>query len=235
MIRIATLICLVAILLAAGTLFRTSYQVRDLRRELAGINSDIVREQTGIRVLRAEWAYLNSPDRLRQMSHDLTLLENLEPTQLIAGVADLPVPLPRLELGDDPVLIPDGMPMAGLRLPPHKPPPGTMTGPSIAQQPLDLPYTTVATAAAPDRQQGGQPPAALDNAAGEAIHVAGDAPATRSAVTRAPAPRSVIPVASAPVPAPTAGRSTTARRATGDSIDLMLANMMVSRSQGVTP
>ena len=126
MMRIAVFLWLIAVSLAAGTLFHTSYQVNDLRRELAHINQEIANEQIAIRVLRAEWAYLNNPDRLRTMTRDLTTLRVVEPGQMIASVAELPVPLPSMDDGGAPAIVPDGFPMAGLRMPTHKPPASTV-------------------------------------------------------------------------------------------------------------
>lgn len=59
------------VLLAAGLsvgLFWVKYQVQDLEDELAMLNRGIVTEQQTIRVLKAEWALLNDPSRLRGLA-----------------------------------------------------------------------------------------------------------------------------------------------------------------------
>lgn len=58
-------ICLAA---AAGAiLFKTSQQVTDGRQRLDRITADMRREEDSLRVLQAEWSYLNQPDRLEKL------------------------------------------------------------------------------------------------------------------------------------------------------------------------
>lgn len=68
MIRHTTLL---AILLAAAlsiVLFGVKYQVQDLEQELTSIERGILAEERAIHVLRAEWAHLNDPERLRPLA-----------------------------------------------------------------------------------------------------------------------------------------------------------------------
>jgi len=60
-----------ALLLAAAisvVLFAVKYQVQELEGELTAIERGIVKEERAIHVLRAEWAHLNDPARLRQLA-----------------------------------------------------------------------------------------------------------------------------------------------------------------------
>ena len=122
MMRIGTLVWLILAALASGALFSISYTVLALEEELEGLNHAIVEEQTAIRVLEAEWSYLNSPARLQTMIDDLTELQPMRPGQILASVDGVPHPLPVLT---EPVLAEeetgaqeaDGGAVAGLPMP----------------------------------------------------------------------------------------------------------------------
>lgn len=50
------------------SMFLLKYKVQALEDELIAQQAQIVRDRGAIRVLEAEWAYLNDPERLRQLS-----------------------------------------------------------------------------------------------------------------------------------------------------------------------
>lgn len=54
--------------LTGGTLLYTSQNVQRAEEELAALQSSIAQEQETIRVLSAEWSYLNSPARLELLA-----------------------------------------------------------------------------------------------------------------------------------------------------------------------
>jgi hypothetical protein len=88
MIRPVTLVCL---LVAAGAglhLYQVKHSVSMLDRELRDVNrqTEVARERT--QILRAEWALLNEPDRLRQVAQRHLALEPMAPTQFIREAAD---------------------------------------------------------------------------------------------------------------------------------------------------
>jgi hypothetical protein len=63
-------------LLFAGMVFAVYHlkaQVEEREKELARIQSAIDEEREAIQMLRAEWSYLNRPDRLRQLAARLEL------------------------------------------------------------------------------------------------------------------------------------------------------------------
>ncbi|MDE0060724.1 MAG: cell division protein FtsL [Defluviicoccus sp.] len=64
-------------------------EVRDLEDRLAAIHRDIAREQEALHVLRAEWSYLNRPDRLEALARRHLGLRIPEAAQTMA-VSDLP-------------------------------------------------------------------------------------------------------------------------------------------------
>ena len=97
MIRLGVLMWVWLIAGAAGVLFHVSYDVTALEDDLSALNRDIVREQEAIRVLRAEWSYLNQPERLRNLAAELTGMMPITPAQVVESAAVLPMPLPEPE------------------------------------------------------------------------------------------------------------------------------------------
>jgi hypothetical protein len=70
-------------------LFHVKYKVQALEDELKQLNSGIVHEQEQVHVLRAEWAYLNRPERLEDLNSRFLGLGPMTPAQL-GGLDDLP-------------------------------------------------------------------------------------------------------------------------------------------------
>ncbi|MFQ5983893.1 MAG: hypothetical protein ACE5LL_00075 [Alphaproteobacteria bacterium] len=52
----------------AVALFELKYEVQRLEDELAALDRDLLKSQGTIHVLRAEWSYLNRPDRLKDLA-----------------------------------------------------------------------------------------------------------------------------------------------------------------------
>lgn len=76
-------------------LFYAKYRVQTLDEQLAQTNQAILADQESIHVLKAEWAYLNQPDRLERLSRRYLDLETLTRKQ-IGSLADLPQRLSRI-------------------------------------------------------------------------------------------------------------------------------------------
>jgi hypothetical protein len=83
MIRPLTLVSLIAAAGAGLHLYQVKHSVSMLDRELREVNrqTEVVRERT--QILRAEWALLNEPDRLRQVAQRHLALEPMAPAQFI--------------------------------------------------------------------------------------------------------------------------------------------------------
>jgi hypothetical protein len=83
MIRPLTLISLIAAAGAGLYLYQVKHSVSMLDRELREVNrkTELVRERT--QIMRAEWALLNEPDRLRQVAQRHLVLEPMAPAQFI--------------------------------------------------------------------------------------------------------------------------------------------------------
>lgn len=82
--------------------YREHYQTRDALRELASLQREIVSLREALALQRAEWAYLNRPDRLRELAalnFDRLGLLPLDSAQF-GDVASIPYPMPEAPLAD---------------------------------------------------------------------------------------------------------------------------------------
>lgn len=66
----------------AVALFELKYEVQRLEEELAALDRDLLTSQETIHVLRAEWSYLNRPDRLKDLAARHLDLEPLTGEQI---------------------------------------------------------------------------------------------------------------------------------------------------------
>lgn len=73
--RKSTLMWLVLAGVASTLLFHTSQKVTDGRTTLARMNQNIQREEESLRVLQAEWSYLNQPERLEKLASQYLTLQ----------------------------------------------------------------------------------------------------------------------------------------------------------------
>jgi cell division protein FtsL len=96
----ATLFCICLAVAVGFGLFHVKYKVQALEEELARLNSQIVHEQEQLHVLRAEWAYLNRPERLEDLNSRFLGLAPVTPAQL-GRLSDLPPrPIEEAEQGE---------------------------------------------------------------------------------------------------------------------------------------
>lgn len=104
-------------------LFFLKHEVKEQEARLSNLNQEIRRNQEAIHVLKAEWAYLNDPARLRQLSERHLGLKPMQPSQ----IATLDV-LPR-------ELAPSGLAAAKPTAPP---PPAVKTEPPKQSAPAPV-------------------------------------------------------------------------------------------------
>lgn len=93
------------VVVAAFWSYRMSYAMTDRRDAAKVIKRQIAHEREAIAVLRAEWAYLNSPERLERLAklHDASLgLGPMSPKHF-AGIEEIDPPQP--DDGMEPVAI----------------------------------------------------------------------------------------------------------------------------------
>lgn len=130
MIRPTSLILMVLAAAAGGALFQVAFEVSELDDELARLNTDIRSDRDAIHVLRAEWSFLNQPERLEELTRRHLDLLPVSGAQ-IAGTGAVPV-LPQQDLpttGSNiagvvtPAAIPTASPAATPRAKPAAPAP----------------------------------------------------------------------------------------------------------------
>ena len=57
----------VLVVVCASWAYRVNYETREARGRVAELRAEIARGREALGMLRAEWAYLNRPDRLRAL------------------------------------------------------------------------------------------------------------------------------------------------------------------------
>lgn len=68
-------------ILIGAVLFQTTQRVSDGRQKLAALTHDLQEEEETLRVLQAEWSYLNQPDRLEKLSREYLKLTPMKGQQ----------------------------------------------------------------------------------------------------------------------------------------------------------
>ncbi|PPR18969.1 MAG: hypothetical protein CFH37_00135 [Alphaproteobacteria bacterium MarineAlpha9_Bin7] len=85
MSRQATVILALLFAGASLGLYQIKYKIQSLKQDLAGIQDEVWIEQDSVHVLEAEWAYLNRPQRLAQLSDKyLSFLRPVSPSQIVS-------------------------------------------------------------------------------------------------------------------------------------------------------
>ena len=91
-IRLSTILSLGLAVGAGFVLFQTSQNVQQAEGRLNKIQTALAKEQDALRVLEAEWDYLNRPDRLEELARDYLKMEAQSPKSLVRDSSDLPQP-----------------------------------------------------------------------------------------------------------------------------------------------
>jgi cell division protein FtsL len=84
MIRLSTFVGLALASVAAGLVMHVSYRVQRTEQYLAKLEREIVREQDQIRVLDAEWSYLNDPARIEALARRHLLLGPMSVKKIVS-------------------------------------------------------------------------------------------------------------------------------------------------------
>lgn len=88
--RALTILGLAAVVVAGVGLYQLKYAVEGQERLFNQARSDFLEDQKAIRVLKAEWSYLNSPDYLQQLTRRYLRLGPMAPSQVMHTLDDLP-------------------------------------------------------------------------------------------------------------------------------------------------
>lgn len=91
-IRLSTILSLALAVGAGFVLFQTSQNVQQAEGRLHKIQTALAKEQDALRVLEAEWDYLNRPDRLEELARDYLKMEAQSPASLVRDSSELPQP-----------------------------------------------------------------------------------------------------------------------------------------------
>jgi cell division protein FtsL len=91
MIRLSALFWLVLVSATGFAMFAVKYEVQALADQFAQTTKRTDDAERDIRVLDAEWAYLNRPDALAQMNQRYLSLAPIATKQLIASVSVIPM------------------------------------------------------------------------------------------------------------------------------------------------
>ena len=78
------------VIVSGAMLMDVSHHVQRAERDIKRLDHEIAREEESIRVLKAEWAYLNNPVRLEKLAAGYVELISPEAAQLISDMSVIP-------------------------------------------------------------------------------------------------------------------------------------------------
>lgn len=91
-LKLSVLLSVAGAIFAGAMLFMTSQKVQQKEDVLAALERSSKQEAAHIRVLRAEWDYLNRPDRLERLVSDHMGMDVPESTHLLQDADHVPEP-----------------------------------------------------------------------------------------------------------------------------------------------
>jgi hypothetical protein len=109
MIRLISFIAILMFAGVSGALYKLKYKVQSLDRQALTLQRQILAEREAVRLLEADWAYLNQPDRLQAMAERHLTLGPID-TRQFATIASIPARLvPLSEVPTTPSAKPDAL------------------------------------------------------------------------------------------------------------------------------
>ncbi len=91
--RISNFLSLLAAMMFGFILFWTSQAVQIKEEKLSQIKKDIMHEQESLRVLGAEWDYLNRPQRLEKLATEQLGMELPSTKEVVRHAGEIPEPI----------------------------------------------------------------------------------------------------------------------------------------------
>jgi cell division protein FtsL len=83
MIRLVNLAAILITLTASYALYRMKYEATDYSRQVTNLREEIAAERDLINVLKAEWSYLNEPQRIQRLADQYLELQTLDARQIV--------------------------------------------------------------------------------------------------------------------------------------------------------
>ncbi len=90
MTRVLSILGVVLLMASSFGLYKLKYQVQRLDRQAQALEKSIQHEKRTIRVLDAEWTYLNQPQRIQDLATRFLHLQPLQTSQ-IGTIDDIPL------------------------------------------------------------------------------------------------------------------------------------------------
>ncbi|MCH2548144.1 MAG: hypothetical protein MK052_11120 [Alphaproteobacteria bacterium] len=87
--RLSSVIWVMVVVVAASMLYGVKYSVQTMDEEIAVIQAQIKEERNAIHVLKAEWAYLSRPERIRILAEKHLQVQPMDGKQMLE-LADVP-------------------------------------------------------------------------------------------------------------------------------------------------
>lgn len=84
------IIALLMLILAGAGLFNLKYMVESKERQLLALQHQVRDDRRAIRVLNAEWAYLNRPDNIQNLAVQYLGLKPVSPKQIYGEFEQIP-------------------------------------------------------------------------------------------------------------------------------------------------
>ena len=128
-VRVRTVAVFGVALLAGGLLLRTSQSVQIAEEKLALLQTSVQQERDSIHLLNAEWAYLNSPERLERLNKEYLALMPPQPASITTESDVIPAKIEELPTAADPALL-SPQPVSLQAKPASKPAPAAKTTPA---------------------------------------------------------------------------------------------------------